>query len=312
MGKLLNTLGLLVLLALAPSVKAEAAEKANYSIKPSTSSYSVNKSTSAYNMAKSTQVAKPEISKTKNKKSDLLDKLSFEVGAGIEQMAKSPAQDYIESFNQDLADGVYTFKAEIHGLKPIETPSSTTQNLEASILYDTDKIVKNTKAGIVIGTGQSNLRSDYNESYDVGTDYIPFNFNRKENININSSSIGAKVKARLKDWLSGFLTLKQENYKVNGNVDYSIHVPETDYTQWRDMNYSGSGTANSIEAGLNFDITKNVSVGFTLGSRGCEVKTSGKQVITLTSDPNWSATREYSPEFGFDSSYGKADIIVKF
>ena len=238
--------------------------------------------------------------------------------------------DYYKQLNEDFRTGKYTFTtpiADANGKslwKDIKTPSSIDFGVEGSLLYRLNGIksvfgrVKNFRVGIVAGYEGSSSRSNYNESYDIwdkyykGGSYVPLNFKRQEDISTSTFSLGARGKVSLTDKLDVSATVGADFRRVKGDVDYTMDRLDNPYVQWRKADYSGRGTGPFVEAGVDYKITKNILVGASFGYRGGKVKTKGKDVKTAYGLPGMSWTYDYSPEFKFNSTYGKLYFGISF
>ncbi len=236
-----------------------------------------------------------------------LSKLECAVSAGMQFNTKSPAQSYIDSVNQIFEEG-NIIAPKMIGWKNISVSNPSEMPIEVSVLYKPNSKIK---AGLIGAISGAKAESRYNESYNsvLGNPYV---FDRKEDIEMNSNSIGIKAGVALADWLAVSLAAKQDNYKIKGNVDYQMDRIDTGYTQWRDAEYSGSGSGNSLELEGDFKINKNLSVGVSAGSRSGKVKTNGQYVRTQSTNPGQSWTYDYNPEFDRNSSYVGLNAEIKF
>jgi len=231
---------------------------------------------------------------------------------------KNPAGGYYSDLNKDFKTGKYTFTTPIPQWKDIKTPSSIDFGVEGSLLYRLKfGKIKNFRVGVVAGYKGSSSRSNYNESYDIwdeyykGGSYIPTNFKRQEDISTSTISLGARKKASLTDKLDVSSTIGVNFYKVKGDVDYTMDRLDNPYMQWRKADYKGNGTGLSIEADVDYKITDNILIGAGLGYRGGKVKTKGKEVVSWP-DTTYTVKKDYSPEFNFNSAYGKAYFGIRF
>jgi hypothetical protein len=314
MTKLLPVLGLLSFIGLA-GISSEAVEKRassyNHPTQKTTSSYSIKPSTSPYDVNQSTGIAKAKPKAAKKAKTSLLDQLEFEVGAGIEQMATSPAQSYMNTTNDSFKNGDYTFSVPINDWKDIPTPNANSTGAEASIKY---KLANRISAGVSVGSGQSTLTSSYNDTYNLTDSYGTAidNFDRKETIGINSTSVGIKGTYSLSKKFDVLASAKMDNYSVSGNVDYTMNRLDQAYTQWRTATYSGTGSGTSLEVGADWNITKNVSIGISAGSKTGKVECKGTDKASDSSNPGWYLYLDYNPTFNINSTFGKAELKIKF
>jgi hypothetical protein len=321
MTNVIKILGLLVPITLAGIRGAEALEHKVQSMnsKPkSTSSFSIKNSTSPYTVGNSTapakQYAKNSAKPAKQasvKKSSLMDKLEFEVGAGAEQVSQSPAADYFNQLNDSFRNGDYTFSVPINDWNNIQTPNSASIGAEASIRY---KINDALSAGVSAGSGQSTLTSSYNGTFNVTDIYgtAVDNFDRKEKIEINSNSIGVKGKYKLSNKFDISALAKMDNYSVSGSVDYTMKRLDQNYTQWRTADYNGTGTGTTLEAGADWNITKNVAIEISAGQKTGKIECNGTDKASDSSNPGWYLYLDYDPTFNVNSTFGKAELKIKF
>jgi len=235
--------------------------------------------------------------------------LEFSLGYGMQFNSQSPAKDYIDNVNNDFRTGKYTFTTPVPQFKNISVSNPNEFPLEGTIFY---KLGKKIKLGVSVAVSNSKIESNYNETTPTQSNTM-HNFDRKENIDIKSNSKGIKLKADLAKWLAVSLSGKQDNYDISGNVNYTMHNDKFNYTQNRTAEYNGTGTGSTIEAGIELSKTKNVSIGIFAGQKSGKVQTKGEQVITSNSWPAGTKyTYDYSPEFNFNSTYGKIEAKVKF
>lgn len=265
-----------------------------------------------------------------------LKRLEFQLDYTNALYLKNPVGDYYKQLNKDFRTGKYTFRSPIHDWKDIKTPGSaaTDFGMEVSCLYKlgknkpssiwvlgyvlTDdgniktgaKKDRNLRIGPVVGVRISSPNSTYDKTYIINSHTSPIQ--RQEGINTITVSLGARGKASLTDKLDASATVGVNLYKVKGNVNTTLRDVEYDYTQWRKTDYKGKGTGLSLEAGVNYEFRKNIWVGAALGYRTGKVKTKGKQVITETSNPGMSWTKDYSPEFDPSGAYGKLIFGLRF
>ena len=237
----------------------------------------------------------------------------------------NPAKDYYRDLNEDFRTGKYTFTtpiADANGKslwKDIKMPNSKEFGVEGSCLVKLKSgKIKNPRIGVVIGYRGSSSSNDYDESYDIwdkyykGGSYVPGNFKRQEDIGTSTISLGARGKAGLTKKLDVSATLGGNFYRVKGDVNYTMDRLDNPYVQWREADYKGNGTGFVIEAGVDYKIIKNMLVGTGFGYRSGKVKTKGEEVKTEISNPGMSWTRNYSPEFNFNSTYGKFYVQISF
>lgn len=340
MTNVIKLLGLLVPLTLAGIRGADALEHkvqsmnskpkstATSSVKNSTPTFSIKNSTAPYNVGNSTapakqyakNSAKPAKQASSAPRTSLLDKLEFEVGAGAELYSGNPIDDYYKQVNQDFRDGKYTFTTPIPDWKDIKADNFNSTGAEASIKYE---INDKTKVGIVLGSNSGKSTNNYSQDYDiydaVNDVTVPLNFERTETFDVSAPSIGIKFERDLSKKFSVSLTEKSESVKIDGNLDYTmngnpnslVRGPPWESTQWRTASFNGNGTVNSIDVGTDWNITKNISVGLNIGAKTGKVQTKGEQVRTQNTNDEVIIS-DYSPEFDFNSSYGKFELKLKF
>lgn len=232
----------------------------------------------------------------------------------------NPARDYYKPLNEDFRTGKYTFTTPIPQWKDIKAPSSIDFGVEGSLLYRLKfGKIKDPRVGVVAGYRVSSPSTEYNKSYDVwdkyykGGSYVPLNFKRQEDISTSTFSLGERKKASLTDKLDVSSTVGVNFYKVKGDIDYTMERLDIPVVEYRKADYKGNGTGFSVEAGVDYKITDNILIGAGLGYRGGKVKAKGKQVATCTSWPEgYSVTGDYSPEFNFNSTYGKFYFGIRF
>lgn len=255
-------------------------------------------------------------------------RLEFGIRPSVTFPFKNPAEDYYKQLNEDFRTGKYTYTTPIADAsgknlwKDIKTPRSIDFGVEVSCLVrlKSGKIAffKNPYVGVVVCYKGSSSKSNYDESYDIwdkyykGGSYVPLNFKRQEDISTSTISLGAGKKASLTDKLDVSSTLGVNFYDVKGDVDYTMKRLDLPVTQWRKADYNGRGTGPFIEVGVNYNISNNISVGGGFGYRGGRVKSKGKDVKTESSNPGMSWTYDYSPEFNFNSTYGKFYFGIGF
>jgi len=251
-------------------------------------------------------------------------KLEGEIKPSITFPFKNPAGDYYSDLNKDFKTGKYTFTTPIADAtgkvlwKDIKTPSSIDFVVEGSLLYRLKfGNIKNFRVGVVAGYKGSSSRSNYNESYDIwdkyykGGSYVPLNFKRQEDIGMSTFSLGARKKASLSDKLDVSSTIGVNFYNVKGDVGYTMDRLDNPYEQYRKADYKGNGTGFSVEAGVDYKITDNILIGAGLGYRGGKVKTKGREVVSWP-DTSYTVKKDYSPDFNFNSTYGKAYFGIRF
>jgi len=229
---------------------------------------------------------------------------------------------YYDPLNKDFRTGEYTFRTPIADAsgknlwKDIKTPSSIDFGVEGSCLarLKLGKI-KNFRAGVVVGYKGSSPSTSYDKSYNVWDDYskvyVPLNFKRQEDISTSTISLGARKKASLTDKLDVSSTVGVNFYNVKGDVDYTMDRLDNPYVQYRKADYSGKGTGPFVEAGIEYKLSDNISIGGGFGYRGGKVKAKGKE-ITSWPDTSYTKVEDYNPKFNFNSAYGKVGVEVKF
>jgi len=246
--------------------------------------------------------------------------LEFGIEPSYSLAFANPAKDYFSDLNEDFRTGKYTFTTPIADVtgknlwKDIETPAFNEFGGEGSCLAKLRSgKIKNLRIGPVFGFRTSSPRSTYDKTYDVADQgvIIPSNFKRQESIRASTIFLGARGKASLTKKLDATATVGVNFHKVKGDVDYTLHRLDNNYMQWRETDYEGNGTVFSIEAGVDYKMIKNIWVGAALGYRTGRVKTKGKQVVSWP-DTSYTVTKDYSPEFNFNSAYGKFYFGVGF
>lgn len=228
----------------------------------------------------------------------------------------NPAKSYYKELNEDFRTGRYTFTTPIPQWENIETPNFHEFGGEGSCLVKLRPgKIKKPRAGIVLGYRGSSPRTTYDKSYDVWDDYskvfVPANFKRQEGINTSTIFLGGRGKANLIDKLDVSTTLGINFYRVKGNIDYTMDRLDNPYEQYRKADYKGSGTGFLIEAGADYKIIKNILFGVSFGYRTGKVQTKGKEVKSWP-DTTATVTKDYSPEFNFNSTYGRFYIGMSF
>jgi hypothetical protein len=236
-------------------------------------------------------------------------KFGFELGAYTSNSSQSPASDYFSQLNTDFRNGKYTSTSSIPNWQNIPTPANpSSTGLEAAVTY---KLNDKLSTGFIYDySSPLALNSIYNKDATTQTG-ATYNFDRTEGTNINSSSVGLKAKYKISKKIDSSLAVKQSNYSVNGNVEFTMYRPDTDNTVWRVANYSGTGSGTSVELGAEYALTKNISIGISAQSNSGTVKTIGEQTRTQSSATTVSKT-DYSPEFNFNSTSEKLELRVKF
>jgi hypothetical protein len=232
---------------------------------------------------------------------------------GYTHYFQNPAQSYCEQLNKDFRSGKYLAKTPIPEWKDLKFEQGPAFGINASLLFG-DKV----KMGPTFNYSKSKIIcDDYQEHWfwhDVWGEYIKFTFDREEQIEIETKSPGLKIKFPGKNIafsLAGFVDL----HNVKGNVDYEMRRPDTEYTQWRKANYSGSGKGFSGEAGIDLNLSDNFSFNITGGARFGEVETVGKEIKTGKVKTKYSVSgikRNYSPKFDFNSKYIRASANLNF
>jgi len=260
----------------------------------------------------------PVVQKTEKK--SFWKNLEFEIGGVAEQYSQNPISEHYTKLNQDFKYGKYTFATPLPQWKDIQVPSFNTIGGEAAIKY---KLNNKTKLGVTLGANSGKSTSNYNEDYDIYDSLnnvtVPSNFERTETANISNQSIGIKLERDLSKKFSVSLAGKSSSCKIDGNLDYTFNDNSVDfvrgspwpYTQKRIASFNGNGTINSVEAGIDYNITKNLSIGINAGSQSGKIKTIGEQVRTQNTNTEVTVY-DYSPEFDFNSTYGKVAAKLKF
>ena len=244
----------------------------------------------------------------------------LEIGAsyGLQFNAKSPEEGYLSEVNNDFKRGMYTSRTPIPQWRNIGISNPSETPLEFSLTYNVGnfKKLKNIKLGLVGGFSKAKAESNYKEGYEVYDktldSTIPSNFSRKETIETNTNSIGIKAKADLLKRLSLTLIGKLDNYSVSGDINYTLHRTDLNLKQFRNTSYSGKASGTSLESGLEFNPIRYFSIGLFYGVRTGKVSANGKEIITLDYVPNFNLTRDFSPEFNFNSTYSKIKAEIKF
>lgn len=237
----------------------------------------------------------------------------------------NPAKGYFKDLNEDFRTGIYTWEIPMPDWKDIKTPSFNEFGGEISCIVKVRSgKIKKPRVGVVLGYRISGPSSRYNENYEKVYDPFTkktadyFRFSRQENIRTSTFFLGARGKASLTDKLDASATVGVSFYNVKGDIDYTRKTmapgyPE-EYVEWRKADYKGNTTGFMIEAGIDYKIIKNIFIGAALSYRTGKVKTKGEEVKTRSGDifRGVSWTRDYSPEFNFNSAYGKFYVGMSF
>jgi hypothetical protein len=226
---------------------------------------------------------------------------------------QNPAQSYCEQLNEDFRSGRYTAKAPIPEWEDLKFEQGPTFGINASLLFG-----ENVKMGPTFGYNKSKIIcNDYQEHWfwsNALKDYVKLTFDREEQTEIETKSLGWIIKFLWENValsLAGYVDL----HDVNGNVDYEMRRPDTEYIQWREANYFGSGTGFSGELGFDYYLNKNFSINVTGGMRTGEIKTRGRYKIKSTTNPWWRKAKKdnYNPIFKFKKApYIKISLNRRF
>jgi hypothetical protein len=245
----------------------------------------------------------------KSKLAKSLENFESEISIGPQYNFTPLGEKYMKNVNKYFEGGGYTSTTPIDSWEKISILNPLERSIEFSVLRKTN-LPRNTRIGLVLGSSDATIKSEYNKSYENTP--TPSNFDREEKININSKSMGIKIKADLTGHVAVSLTGKLNFYDVEGHILYTEKGLNNNYEQQRETEYSKKNNIiPSIEACLDYTF-KNISIGASIGHRMGKIKTEGEEVITLASDPNWSLTKDYSPEFDLDSAYIKVKVGLSF